>query len=136
MSHLGNIIKKANQNLHALSRVKCYMGFEQNKLIMSSFIKSQFSCCPLIWMFCTRTSINKLNNIHEKCLRLVTNDCDSNFNEPLESSHELSIHKTCTNYLMIEVYTYLHGLSPELATDIFTLRKKSLQYSKYALTWP
>ena len=31
-SHLGNIIKKANQKLHALSRVKCHMGFEQNKL--------------------------------------------------------------------------------------------------------
>ena len=73
-SHLGNIIKKANQKLHALNKVKCYMGFEQNKLIMSSFIKSQFSYCPLIWMFCSRTSMNKLNNIHEKCLRLVTND--------------------------------------------------------------
>ena len=37
-SHLGNVIKKANQKLHALSRGKCYMGFAQNKLIMLSFI--------------------------------------------------------------------------------------------------
>ena len=42
-SHLGNIIKKANQKLHALGTVKCYMGSEQNKLIISSFIKSQFN---------------------------------------------------------------------------------------------
>ena len=42
-SHLGNIVKKANQKLHALSRVKCHMGFEQNKLRMSSFIKSQLA---------------------------------------------------------------------------------------------
>ena len=123
MSHLGNIIKKANQKLHALSRVKCYMGLEPNKLIMSSFIKSQFNYFPLIWIFCSRTSMNKLNNIHEKRIRLVTNDYDSNFNELLESSHELLIHKTCINYLMIEVYKYLHGLSPELMTDIFTLPK-------------
>ena len=75
-SHLGNTSKKANQKLHALSRLTCYMGFEQKKLIMSSFIKSQFSYCPLIWMFYSRTSMNKLNNIHEKCLRLVTNDYD------------------------------------------------------------
>ena len=47
-SHLGNIIKKANQKLHALSRVKCS---EQNKLIISSFIKSQFSYCPLTGSF-------------------------------------------------------------------------------------
>ena len=43
MSLLGKIIKKANQKRHALSRLKCYMGFEQNKLILSYFIKSQFS---------------------------------------------------------------------------------------------
>ena len=119
--HLGNIIKKPNQNFHALSRVKSYMGSEQNKLIMSSFIKFQFSYCPLIWMFCSRTSMNKLNN--EKCLRLVTNDYDSNFNKLLKSSHEVLIHETCFNYLMIEVCRYLLGLSPELMTDIFTLLK-------------
>ena len=89
---------------------------------MSSFIKSQFNYCPLIWMFCSRTSMNNLNNIHEKCLHLVKNDFDSNFNELLESSHELLIHKTCINYLIIEVFIYLHGLSPELMTHILTLR--------------
>ena len=86
-------------------------------------MKSQLSCCPLIWMFWSRTSINKLNNIHKKCLRLVPNHHDSNFNELLELSHKLSIHKSCINYLMIEVYKYLHGLSPELMTDIFTLQE-------------
>ena len=40
--------------------------------------------------------MNTLNNIHEKFLRLVTNDCDSNFNE---LPHELSIHKLYINYL-------------------------------------
>ena len=74
-------------------------------------------------MFCSRTSMNKLNNIHKKRLRLATNEYDSNFNGLLESSHELSIHKTWINYLMIEVYKYLHGLSPELKTEIFTLWK-------------
>ena len=86
---------------------------------MSSFIKSQFNYCPLIWMFCSRTS---MNNIHEKCLHLVKNDFDSNFNKLLESSHELLIHKTCINYLIIEVFIYLQGLSPELMTHILTLR--------------
>ena len=79
------------------------MGSEQNKLIMSSFIKSQFSYCPLI-----------------------TNKYDSNFNELLESSHELSIHKPCIIYLMIKVFKYLHGHSSELMTDVFTLRRKTL----------
>ena len=89
---------------------------------MPSFIKSQFNYCPLIWMFCSRTSMNNLNNIHEKCLHLVKNDFESNFNKLLESSHELLIHKTCINYLIIEVFIYLHGLSPKLMTHILTLQ--------------
>ena len=71
-------------------------------------------------MFCWKTSMDNLNNIHEKCLRLVTNDNDLNFNKLLESSHELSIHVTCINYL---VYKNLHGMSPKLMTDIFTPRR-------------
>ena len=90
-----------------------------------SFIKFQISYCPVIWMFCSRTSVNKLNDISENCLCLVTNDYDSNFNDLLESSHEISIHKTCINDLMIEVYKYFHGLTLELITDIFPLRKNS-----------
>ena len=90
-----------------------------------SFLKSQISYCPVIWVLCWRSSRNELNDIHESCLCLVTNDCDSNFNKLLESSHEISIHKTCINYLMIEVYKYLHGLTLELITDIFHLRKNS-----------
>ena len=94
--YLGNIIKKANQKLHILSRIKCYMRCKQNKLMLF-FIKSQFSFYPLRWMLSTRTSVNKLNNIYEKCLRLITNDYDSNFNELLELSLELSIYKTWIN---------------------------------------
>ena len=69
-------------------------------------------------VFCSRTSRNKLNDIHENCLCLLTNHCDSNFNKLLEASQEISIHKTCINYLMIEVHNYLHGLSPELMNHI------------------
>ena len=58
----------------------------------------------------------KKYNIYENSIRFVTYDYNSNFNELLESSHEISIHKTCINYLMIEVYKYLHELSPQLMT--------------------
>ena len=39
--------------------------------------------------------MNKLNNVHEKCLGLITNDHKSTFKKPPESSYELSIQKTC-----------------------------------------
>ena len=49
--HVTNLCNKASQKLHALSRVIKYMSFRQRKIIMHSFIISQFGYCPLVWMF-------------------------------------------------------------------------------------
>lgn len=70
----------------------CYMLHEQNNFLMSSFIKSPSSYCPLIWILCSGTSMTKLSNIHEKWLLFITKDYDANFNELLGSSYDLSIH--------------------------------------------
>ena len=75
-------------------------------------------------MFCWRTSMNKLNKIHEKCLRLVINDYDSNFNELLESFNELSqpinLHQLPQDR-SLQIFTW--AKSAELMTAIFALRK-------------
>ena len=84
-SHLESMIKEVNLEFYALRRVKCYIGFEQNQLIMSSFMKPQFRHCLLIQMFCSTTSMNKFVNTHEKCLLPVTNNYLTNFNDPLNS---------------------------------------------------
>ena len=73
-SHIDSICKKTNQKLNALFRVSSFMSVDKLSLLINSFIRSQFSYCPLIWMFCNRTSMNKINRIQERCLRLVLND--------------------------------------------------------------
>ena len=49
--HVTRLCKKANSKFHALSRVSNYMGRGKLRLVMKSFIKSQFGYCPLVWMF-------------------------------------------------------------------------------------
>ena len=41
---------------------------------MKAFIVSQFSYCPLIWMLHSKTLNNRINNIHERALRLAYTD--------------------------------------------------------------
>ena len=45
-SHIESLCSKASQKLYALSRMSSYMGLGQRRLIMKSFINSQFSYCP------------------------------------------------------------------------------------------
>ena len=49
--HISQLCKKAGKKLHALIRVFKYMNISQRKLIANTFMMSQFSYCPLIWMF-------------------------------------------------------------------------------------
>ena len=71
IEHVSYLCKKGNQKLHALARISKYLCLEKRKLIMRTFIESQFNYCPLVWMFHNRTLNNKINKLHERALRIV-----------------------------------------------------------------
>ena len=62
--HLNDIISKASRKVNALSRVMPYVSLSKKKKLGNSFFNSQFSYCPLIWMFHSRILNNKINHLH------------------------------------------------------------------------
>ena len=50
-------------------------------------IKSQVTYCPLIWIFCSRTSNNVINKIHERALRLILNKRTTDFDKQLQNNN-------------------------------------------------
>ena len=54
---------------------------------------------------------------------IILNDYESPYSLLLEVSHQITFHQRCRNSLMIEVYQYLNGHSPEIMNDIFKLRE-------------
>ena len=70
-NHVACLCKRASQKLHALSRISHYMDLNKCRNLMKAFITSQFSYCPLIWIFHSRSLNNKINRIHERAVRLV-----------------------------------------------------------------
>ena len=122
-SHINSICKKANQKLNALFRISNNMMPSQRNILIDTYIKSQFNYCPLIWMFCNRSSMNKINKIHERTLRLKLNNHSDSFSELLSISKDTTIHQRCINFLMVEVYKFLHSDSPEIMNEIFTIQR-------------
>ena len=76
-------------------------------------------------MFCTKLSLCRINNIHEHCLRLVQQNYRSEFERLSENANEISVHQKCIECLLIEVYKYLIGQSPEFMNTIFKLRENT-----------
>ena len=69
--HLNDIISKASRKVNALSRVVPYMSLSKKKILINSFFNSQFRYCPLISMLHSRMMNNKINRLHERCMRLI-----------------------------------------------------------------
>ena len=120
--HLSIVCKKASQKVSALARVVRILPFQKRYIILKTFIESQFSYCPLVWMFCSRKTNRKINFIHERALRLVYYDYESTFEELLKRAKSLSIHHRNIHQLAIEMYKAKNNLSPEIINGIFTYR--------------
>ena len=110
--NVQSICKKASQKLHALSRFFNYMDDRKVEQTMHVFILSQFSYCPLIWMFCDRQMNNRINRIHEKSLRLAYDDYESSFQTFLEKDNSRSMHDKNLQLPLTEIYKTLHNLNP------------------------
>ena len=121
--HVCNLCKKANTKLHALARISNYMNQEKLRLLMKSFIESQFSYCPLIWMFHGRTLNNRINRLHERGLRLVYKNYALSFEELLRKDNSFTIHHRNLQKLATEMYKAHNDLSPSLVKSIFPKRE-------------
>ena len=47
-------------------RILSILNFQQKRVLMKSFINSQFNYCPLVWMFHSRYLNNKINKLQER----------------------------------------------------------------------
>ena len=90
---------------------------------MKAFITSQFSYCPLIWMFHSRTLNNRINNIHERALRLTYKDNQSSFKELLEKDHSVTVHHKILQALVTEIFKVKNDLAPNIMKDVFELKE-------------
>ena len=63
-----------------------------NENINEIIFDSQFSYCPLIWMFISRSSNHKVNRLHERSLRILYKDDISNFSELLQKNNSVTVH--------------------------------------------
>ena len=122
--HIDNICQKASVKLNALSRILPYMDFNKKRLLINAFFMSQFNYCQLVWMCHNRTKNNKINRLHERCLRLMYNDKMSSFKDLLVKDNTVSIHQRNLRALAIEMYRIRNGLAPEIMAEMFPLREK------------
>ena len=131
-NHVTSLCKKASQKLHALARISHYMDLNKRRNLMKAFITSQFSYCPLIWMFHSRSLNNKINRIHERALRLFYQN-NLRFSELLDLDNSVTVHQKNLQVLVIEIYKVKNGIMNdifELQNPTYNLRSSCNQFRR------
>ena len=100
--HVNYLCKKASLKLNALARIAPFMNVSKKRIIMKSFIESQFGYRlrgmsvsiyrPLIGMFHRRGLNNKINRIHKRALRITYNNKSSSYGELPTKDRSVKIH--------------------------------------------
>ena len=73
-------VEKQVKKTYDLSRMLNYLESKQKEILFKGIIRSQFSYCPLIWMFSSRKSNNLISKVHERSLEVISGDNHSSCN--------------------------------------------------------
>ena len=121
--HITSFCKNARQKLHALARIVNYMDLPKRKALVKAFITFQFSHCPLIWIFHSRTLKSCINNIHERAHRLTYKDNQTSFKELSEKDHSVTVHQKNLQVLVTKIFKNENDLAPDIMKDVLELKE-------------
>ena len=76
-----------------------------------------------MWHFSTNKSIEKIENIHKRCLRLILNDYENDYKTLLEKSGKDSMKIRRIKTLAIEIFKTVNEFNPSFMKNIFTIKR-------------
>ena len=100
-----------------------YMPKEKTRIVMRAFVVSQFSSCPLIWMFHGKGVNSKIKHIHERALRIAYQEFTFSFAELLINDNSVSIHQRNLRLFVTEIYRTKMNVNPSLMKEILVERE-------------
>ena len=63
--YVTTLYQKAGHQLNVLSRIQKYIQFQKRKMLLNSFILSNFNYCPPVWHFCSAALSQKIEKLRK-----------------------------------------------------------------------
>ena len=123
-NHVSSLCKKATTNVICLNRIRSFINYSQAKSLFESYIVSSFSYAPIVWMFCSKTSMKSIEIVHKRAVRALCNNFVDSYDDLLAKYDIKTVHEIHLRYLLCEIYKTLHFNNPDFMQNLF--RKKRL----------
>ena len=129
---MQTLCKKAGKNLSVLARLSNFMSIKQSRVLIKSFVESQFGCCSLIWMFHGTEVNNKINHLHKHSHRIVYKDNNSSFKDLLMKDNSFTVRYRNIQWPAIKLFKVKENLSNTIMND--TLQTRTLTHNLMSQT--
>jgi len=120
-SHIHTLARGAAGQLNYLISKKKFLNQEAKKVLIESFIMSNFNYCPLVWLFCDSKSTSKQETIQKRALRFLYDDYESDYEHLLTLANKPTLEVRKLRFLAIEIFKTISELNPAFMKEIFTL---------------
>ena len=124
--HISELCRKAASNINALKRFKRYISDSDRKLVGNAYVLSYFNYCPMVWHFCGKGDIHKIERIHERAIRFMSDDYTSEYAELLLNANESTLYLKRVRIIAQEVFKTINNLNPGYTREI--LRDRPSRY--------
>ena len=91
IKHIFKLCNNSAGQLNAVNRFNRYLGFEKKKLLINSFIYSNFNYCLLVWRVCSKNSLNKIENVEKRALRFLLNHYECGYKTLLKKGDKYTM---------------------------------------------
>ena len=125
--HIGMLCKSAANQLNSIKRLKRHFVTKTKRILVKTFVLSQFNYCPLVWHFCKPGDTHKIEKIHERAIRFIYNDYTNDFSTILNENGESSLYLKRVRTMAHEIYKSLNGLNPTYMKELLKSREKTMR---------
>ena len=101
--HITKICRSAANQLYALIRLQMFLDFEEKKMLINSYLYSNFNFCPLAWMFSCTQPLNKVESLQKRALHFLYENYVLSYEELLQNAGKKTM-KVNINRLRTEVF--------------------------------
>ena len=122
-NHINTIYRTSANQLNALIRLRRFLGIEERKALIQSFVLSNFIYGLLVWILSSVKSLNKIEKLQKRALRFRLSDCESSYDELLWLPSSCSINVRLKRNLCVEIDKTLNDLNPSFMREIFEIHK-------------
>ena len=118
-SHISELCTTAAKILNSLKRQNRYVvGEKIRSMVTNTYVLSQFNYCPLVWHFCGKGSLHKIEKIHETALRFIYSDNISEYLDLLEKANTTTLYLKRVRIIAQDVYKAINNIGPKYAKEL------------------